>query len=187
MKQYYTVVKGPNQDDFIAICEKCPRKKKYKITKKSVASVDRHYLDKHRGICNEYKNQKKRKSKELDCENELSDIEPKRKKQMTIPIYTARPRPRRSDDKTCENNIMDFFIEEMVSFRIIEGKSFKHMIGGFDSDFKIMNRHKLRSNIMQKYSSTRKTLTGELQNAIAIATTADSWSKGNRYDYIIFH
>ena len=39
---------------------------------------------------------------------------------------------------------------------------------------------------MNNYSSIRKALTGELQNAIAIATTADSWSKGNRYDYVIF-
>ena len=105
---------------------------------------------------------------------------------MTIPIYTAKPRPRRLDDKTCENRIVDYFIEEMVPFRTIESKSFRRMIEGFDSDFKIMSRHKLRSKIMGKYSSVRKTLTGELQSAIAIATTADSWSKGNRYDYVIF-
>ena len=180
MAKFYTVRKGPNQaeGDYTAICEQCIHgTKTYTISAKSVSSVDRHYRKQHLGLFNQYNNQKK-KRKFPDGGHECSDIEPKKKKQTTIPIYTAMPQ--RVDNKTRENGIITYFIDKMVPFSHIDSTSFRNMILSFDSSFQVISRHTLRNKISTKYDITRKDLFDELQNAIAIGTTADSWIKGNR-------
>ena len=82
--------------------------------------------------------------------------------------------------KTRENRIITYFIDKMVPFSHIDSTSFRNMILSFDSSFQVISRHTLRNKISTKYDITRKDLFDELQNAIAIGTTADSWIKGNR-------
>ena len=144
MAKFYTVRITPNQAEgkFMASCEQCKHvKKTYAITEKSVGAIDRHYKSKHIGMLNEYNNQKKRKSP--DSGHECSGIEPKKKKQTTIPIYTAMSSSRRSDDKVRESCIINYFIEEMVPFLHIESPAYRNMIWSFDSSYQIMNKKTL--------------------------------------------
>ncbi|KAF2366176.1 HTH CenpB-type DNA-binding domain [Trinorchestia longiramus] len=177
-------------------CVQClPMTKYYKAQKKSLFSLRKHIASIHAEMLTSFNACVKKGSKDhfkrkrdLSGERDYDDDEDERnapKKQCTqLKMPQAMGLNRyiglNACNKTLENKIMKFFIENVLPLRIVESSSFIDMIEYSSGKKFSMNRRTLSRKIEEIFEYEVTLLKEKLEGPLYVATTVDAWSCWNK-------
>ena len=88
--------------------------------------------------------------------------------------------PLQFNQKKLDADIVEAFVNNAVSFRIIEDRSFRQIFTNFSEPVVLMNLESLSERILSDYSKYNDFIKTKLAYVKYICTTADIWSSKSR-------
>ncbi|XP_018358223.1 PREDICTED: uncharacterized protein LOC108758010 [Trachymyrmex cornetzi] len=167
-----------NDKNLSFLCKICINKKIIHANKTSTSNLRKHMNAKHPHLLDTIDKNKIKLSKKRPNEDSVNNIP---NKHHTLERWGAGNSI--ATQKGLDKAILQFIIENIQPLSIVDSLSFINLIRiGLSSHINIMCRKTLKERLCQMYHRMKNVLEKKLTEIEIVATTADLWSKGKRYN-----